>query len=250
MWLLLDMGNSSTKVALHDGASIHRHARFSAADPDRDTAFMEWVRDPEVNVDRAGAVSVVPGADDRWIALIRHRFGVGLEFFDHESDLPFELVYDTPETLGNDRIAAAAGAWQLGGREKDIAVIAVDTGTAVTYEVVTADSRYLPGPIAPGPALLGRAINAGTAQLPLVEPSMPVRLTGAGTEQAIQAGIMAGFIDAVDGMLERLVAETVGPVDIVLTGGWADWLTPRLAHEVVVEPDLVILGVRELMKPA
>lgn len=248
MWLLLDMGNSSTKVALHDGTSVRRGARFSVTDPDLDAAFMEWAAD--VEVDRAGAVSVVPEADSRWSAVIRRRFDIGLEFFDHESRLPFELVYDTPATLGNDRIAAAAGAWQLRSQSEDRAVIAVDTGTAVTFEVVTADGRYMAGPIAPGPELLRRAIHTGTAQLPLVDLNMPARLTGAGTEQAIQAGIMAGFIDAVDGMLERLVAATMWPTDIVLTGGWADWLRPRLTHEVFVEPDLVVLGVRELMKLA
>lgn len=248
MWLLLDMGNSSTKVALHDGTSIRRRARFDTVDPDRDADFMEWASG--VNVDRAGAVTVVPAVEGRWNGMIRRRFGIELEFFDHESRLPFELVYDTPATLGNDRIAAAAGARHLGGQPEDTAVIAVDTGTAVTYEVVTADGRYLGGPIAPGPELLRRAIHAGTAQLPLVELNMPGRLTGAGTEQAIQAGIMAGFIDSVDGMLERLVAATVGPTDIILTGGWAGWLKPRLTHDVVVEPDLVVLGVRELMKLA
>lgn len=250
MWLLLDMGNSSTKAVLHDGSSIRRRGRFDTVEHDPEMEFREWAAG--VEVERAGAVSVVPAADGRWNALVRRRFGVGIEYFDHTSTLPFELVYDTPETLGNDRIAAAAAVRQLRGRPKNKSVIAVDTGTAVTYEVVTADGRYLGGPIAPGPELLRRAMHAGTAQLPLVEPRMPEHLTGAGTAGAIQAGIMAGFSDSVSGMLDRLTEEIEGDADVVLTGGWAGWLRQhirqRMNNNVSVEPDLVVLGVRELMK--
>lgn len=244
--LLLDIGNSATKAAIHDGSAVVRRTRFDTVDPARDVAFGEWVGDMDVG--RAGAVSVVPGADAGVGAMVERATGVRVEFFDHTSGLPFELVYDTPQTLGNDRIAAAAGAYRLRERHQDGAVIAVDLGTAVTYEVVTGDGRYLPGPIAPGPELIRRAVRSGTAQLPLVDLEMPDRLTGAGTVRAIQAGIMAGFVDAVGGMLRRLVEVAGGGADVVLTGGWADWMAPRLHRDVRLEPDLVLLGVRELMR--
>ncbi|NNF03147.1 MAG: type III pantothenate kinase [Rhodothermales bacterium] len=245
MWLMLDIGNSSTKAALHDGSRIVRKARFDTVDPAHGEAFRTWAND--ASVDRAGAVSVVPGADAAWRRLVESAFDRPLGYYDHSSALPFELVYDTPETLGNDRIAAAAGAARPGRTRTSRPVIAVDTGTAVTYEVVTADGTYLPGPIAPGPELMRRAVHAGTAQLPLVDLEMPESLTGAGTMRAIQAGIMAGFSDAVEGMIARLLSELEPEVDIVLTGGWAEWLAHRMARPVTVEPDLVLLGVRELM---
>ena len=248
MWLLLDIGNSATKAALHDGVRVLRRSRFETVDPDREASFTEWMG--LGRIERAGAVSVVPGANTGWNGMVERRYGASVEFFDHTSRLPFDMVYDTPETLGNDRIAAAAGAQGLHGRLPDRAIIAVDIGTAVTYEVVTTDGRYLAGPIAPGPELVRRAIHAGTAQLPLVDLEMPARLTGAGTERSIQAGIMAGFVDSVRGMLDRLVADFGDDAHVVLTGGWADWLGRRIGRDVTIEPDLVLLGVRELMESA
>jgi type III pantothenate kinase len=246
MWLLLDIGNSSTKAALHDGVCIRRKARFDTAHPDRETVFRRWAS--SATVDRAGAVSVVPEAGGRWSSLVSGLFDADLEFFDHRSALPFELVYDTPETLGNDRIAAAAAVRQLRGRPEGRSVIAVDTGTATTYEIVTSDGRYFGGPIAPGPELIRAAMHAGTAQLPLVDLKMPGRLMGAGTREAMQAGIMAGFSDGVRSMVARIERELGEEADLVLTGGWAGWLRERLDLPAVVEPDLVVLGVRELMK--
>lgn len=247
MWLILDLGNSYLKAGLVEGSTIHNHLRLPS-----DSAGSSTLREilptfwEQHTIERIGVVSVVPTLTKQVELICQDLTGITPEIIHHKMRLPFSMGYETPHTLGTDRIAAAAGAWNMHSNLQK-PVVAIDAGTAVNYEVIDRDGKYRGGAIAPGPKLIQAALNRGTAQLPSISfDSLPSPL-GSSTTKALQAGIQFGFIDSVAGMINRITkALSTAPI-IIATGGWASFLAHYLPSIDQVEPHLVLLGVRELM---
>ena len=240
MHLVIDIGNSSAKVGLWDGLAVVKSTRMEA---DSD-ALEEFLGGTVVSA--AGAVSVVPGENKAWGVVVRAAARLPLRFFDHTSSLPVEIGYETPHTLGADRIAAAVGGFLDPMRQAGQTTIVVDAGTALNMEIVTPDGQYPGGIIAPGPELLRSSLRAGTAQLPLVELIAPQELVGRSTDEAMRSGILWGFRETVAGLIAR-VHEGAGEPFVVATGGWAPWLSENVPAIDVVRPHLVLRGVAALL---
>jgi type III pantothenate kinase len=253
MWLTLDIGNSALKAGLFDGAMLVRTLRVPVADGQLDVggeaALRAALRDGTLT--RAGLSSVIPVLTATVTTFLKHEAGLTVERVTPAMRLPFRLAYATPHTLGADRLAAAAGAWTMFDHPHAPAarpVVAIDAGTALTYEVVDHAGVYHGGAIAPGPQLLQRALNQGTAQLPEVPLVLPAQPLGRSTREALQAGLLYGLIDGVRGMLARLEALLERPPHVVATGGWAPLLHAHVPGIERVEPHLVLHGIRVLME--
>ncbi len=251
MWLTLDIGNSSIKGGLFDGPQLRRTFRLM---PQRDAgsddiAVLLAPHLTGVTISRAGVCSVVPERTPVVTTAVVQTTGVEPLRVHSEMPLPFELAYDTPHTLGADRLAAAAAGWVLfGSANHDRSVVVIDAGTAVTYEIIERPGRYVGGAIAPGPDLLQAALHHGTAQLPSIPLVLPDRVIGRSTREAIQSGVMYGFVDAVRGMLVR-IGDQLGEIPLtVATGGWSTVLKAHLPEIQHAEPDLVLHGIRILME--
>lgn len=240
-FLALDAGNSSVKAAMWDGAwgPIHR---LSPADH-TEAAWRKLLTDVAPGAAQAGIASVRPALTPTLAAAVRSITGAEPHIVSAEQPLPFRLAYQTPTTLGTDRLAAAVAAHALAGGS---AVIALDAGTAITTEVVSEEPAYLGGAILPGPALLRQSLARDTDQLPDVpwpETLVPI---GGSTVTAIQAGLGVLLLDGIAGLLSRTKQEVGNDALIVATGGWAPWLADRLPEIDRLEPHLVLDGVRRL----
>jgi len=255
MWLLIDIGNSSSKAGLFDPTSgteavpgeVVSTRRFEHSDH-LESQLADFISGESIA--RVGAVSVVPTQSKLWEDEIRRLLDCSVEFFDEDSTLPFNLTYQTPSTMGNDRIAAAAGGWNRHAVPGEKGVIVVDVGTAINYEVVTRAGVYPGGVIAAGPGLMRRALNSGTAQLPDVSLEDDSPVIGRSTEEAIRSGIMHGVLDSIVGMVDRIQAEIGEACDIVLTGGWGERVQHALEQDWIFDPHLVLKGVSDLMRQA
>lgn len=168
----------------------------------------------------------------------------GARLFTHP-DPGLENRCRQPERVGPDRLYAAAGAAELVGRS----TLVVDAGTALTVDALRMDGGtriFLGGAIAPGPSLLARALHAGTARLPLVEPSPGARALGTDTQEALLAGVVVGFRGAAAMLLEEIAREAqLESAAVVLTGGAREFLLlprPFTARSLEVVPDLVHRG--------
>jgi type III pantothenate kinase len=241
--LVADLGNSALKLGLADSGGIVRTARLPH-DSDIDAGIRQFVSG--YGVTSAGIVAVVPKLVDAVVSAIERATDAKCSVFNASSVLPFDIAYATPETLGPDRIAAAAAAWANMRKSDASRIIVVDAGTAVTYEVIDRPGIYLGGAIAPGPAIQRDALVRGTARLPEVDLTLPEQPIGRSTVECLQAGIMFGFLDSVEGMLRRL--EAAGGTEVVLTGGWAETIadglknrTFTLRRHFVLEGVLVLL---------
>ncbi len=244
LWLVLDIGNSAVKGALYRGESLEHTFRATHEHASLGPSLLSAIESSSIS--RAGFASVVP-ATSHAVVRILDSAGIPLTRIRHTMRLPFRLGYRTPETLGTDRLAAAAAAWIRFGRDAPRSVVALDAGSALTYEVVDRDGTYRGGTIAPGPGLMQRALNRDTAQLPEVPLVLPNEPIGQSTVEAIQAGIMYGFIESARGVLLRINEALGEEAFVVVTGGWASMLAQNVELIDAVEPHLVLEGVRFLM---
>lgn len=253
MWLTLDIGNSALKGGLFDDEQIEHvfHVELSPALREDAAAWRARLTDElaAFTITRIGITSVVPAITAHVKAGLRATTDAPAQRIDATCRLPFELDYATPGTLGADRLAAAAAAWtRYGTAHRPMRnVVAIDAGTAVTCEVIARPGRYRGGTIAPGPALMRRALHRGTAQLPDVPLRLPETPIGRSTNEALQAGIMYGTIDSVRGHLRRIRDELDAPPVVVLTGGWQALLHKHVDAVDHVDPHLVLRGIRTLL---
>ncbi len=251
MTLTLDIGNTAVKGGLFDGPALVRTFRLASDAAASVPAYRHALRHhlDGAEIERVGIASVVPVVAERLVEAARAETLRLPLVVSPRLALPFEMGYETPETLGTDRIAAAAGAWtRYHGDAPDRPLVVVDAGTAVTLEVVSADGVFLGGTIGAGPDLVRRALARGTAQLPEIDAVVPRRAVGRSTSEALQAGLMLSFLDGVRGLLARVTAELRADPLVVATGGWSGLLAEHTEAIDHVEPDLVLHGVRALLE--
>ena len=151
-----------------------------------------------------------------------------------------KIRMDNPQEVGADRIlnAVAANARYEGP------TIVVDFGTATTLDVVTADAEYLGGIITPGPRLGAEALSLRAARLPRVDLSVPPRVLGRNSIDAIRSGLLHGHAAMIDGLVKRIEAEVGDVRTIVVTGGLAEVIAPLMTRVDANAPDLTLEGLR------
>jgi type III pantothenate kinase len=149
------------------------------------------------------------------------------------------ILYEDPREVGADRIANAVGALS---RYKP-PIIAVDFGTATTFDAITSKGEYAGGAIVPGIEISLDALYARAARLFRVELTEPRRVIGKTTLESIQSGAVYGYSSLVDGLVRRMEDE-LGPSTVVATGGLAGVIGPLCATIQHLEPELTLVGLR------
>lgn len=232
--LTIDQGNSSAKVALWEGSELIDEETFRR--PLERTDLEAVVR--RFAPRRCLCCSVTGNAPEivGWLK----DAGVDAKALSSALNLPIAIDYRTPQTLGADRIAAAVGAWHLFPGET---CLVVDMGTAVTYDVVTADGRYQGGNIAPGVGMRLRALRSFTARLPEVNGYGDTPQFGFDTMTAMRAGAVRGVVGELNYYRSLLPEGT----RVVLTGGWSKRVSEFLDFPAVVEPNLVTEGLLAIL---
>lgn len=237
--LTIDEGNSSTKVALWRDGVMEAVATHRMASPH----LLRGILPPGVTADSAILCSVCGHTAAENAALIQ---GLARKSIVLNADTPMPLAIDyrSRNTLGADRIAAAAGAAALApGRP----VLVVDMGTAITYDVVTADAHFAGGNIAPGIFVRLEALNHFTRALPLVETDGDVPRWGYDTTTAMRSGAIRGVVGELQYYRHCLAAECDSDPAIVLTGGSAELIMPFITTPIIYEPNLVLIGLNRIL---
>ena len=158
--------------------------------------------------------------------------------------LPIRIGYETPHTLGRDRIAAVVGAQSLRPGSN---ILVIDAGTAITYELLEASGLYVGGNISPGMTTRFRALHHFTQKLPLVSEPEEVLLVGVSTESAIQAGVVNGIVLEMDGYIDLLRLKYPGLL-VFLTGGHSFYFERRLKNRIFADINLVLIGLNRILE--
>lgn len=237
MNLALDLGNTRTKATVFDDdreIAEYVYDKFSIAD------CAELLRAHSID---AAIFCSVAAYDEALPRFIRDN----VDFFiklSSETPQPLKIDYDTPHTLGADRIAAATAAACI-KPGKDILVI--DAGTALTFDLVTSDGRFAGGNISPGAGLRFRALNAYTSKLPLLSLGKCGDGLGKSTEDAILKGVVQGIIGEIEYYV-RLLNTEYGELLVFLTGGDCFYFAERLKIPIFVIPNLLSQGLNKILK--
>ena len=208
MNLVIDIGNTVAKLAAFDGDEL----KEVVFDSNRTLAQLpEFCK--RYPFERAIAVTVV----DLEEAVARSLEGLPFPvlWLDKDTPLPVQNLYETPQTLGYDRMAAVVAANACcPGRD----LLVIDAGTCVTYEFVDAQGRYHGGNISPGMQMRFKALHHLTGHLPLVSAEGRMLPMGKDTETAIRAGVLKGMEYEIEGYIRRM-KHKYPELLVFLTGG-------------------------------
>lgn len=247
MQLVVDVGNTETVVGVTaDGHDIVAHWRLSSTVPRTADEYAHLLRSllreagrPSRNLHRAVLGSVVPDSSKALTDALARVVEGPVHVVGPESELPIRLDVDEPLTVGADRIVNTLAAATLYGRD----TLVVDLGTATTFDVITGEGVFHGGVIAPGVSAGLEWLARRTAKLPRVELRPPEACIGRRTETCIQSGIFYSVVDAVDGMVHRILDEWERPeAHVVATGGFAGVVGPHCRRVERVEPFLTLFG--------
>ena len=158
--------------------------------------------------------------------------------------VPLKKLYDTPETLGADRVAAAVGARVL---YPDKSCVVIDMGTCITYDLVGLDDNFYGGIISPGVRMRFKAMNTFTKRLPLLEPEAIPELIGKSTKHAMQSGVMNGILSEINGFVEEY-SKVLTNINVILCGGDATYFANRIKNPNFVIPELVLIGLNRILE--
>jgi len=234
MHLLIDNSNTRTKFALaHEGKLTAWRAVIPTAELTEEGITRALSGQ---NITQASICSVVPNA----AKLLEHSLKSPVHHITHRSKLPISIDYPKPEQIGADRLANSAAAAALYGAP----AIVIDFGTAVTFDVLSPDSAYLGGAIAPGTASLRDYLHRRTALLPAIQLHEPDSAIGKSTEDAMQVGAVIGYRGLIREILTQIRSELGGTPHIVATGGDAALISSGLDEIQTIDADLTLQGIR------
>lgn len=234
-FVLIDISNSFTKVALSSRRRIGRVRRIPTAD--LSPAALRKVLG-RCRAKSAIVASVVPEKN----AVITSVFPDSVCQVSHRIPLGIGIRYPKPESIGADRLANSVAARFLHG----VPAIVVDFGTAVTFDVISSDGDYVGGVIAPGLGLMTEYLHRRTALLPLVELRCPPGAVGKSTPHAMLSGAVFGYRGLVKEIIAAIRREQFPRrrVKIVATGGDAELIDAGTGLFPVVSPQLTLEGLR------
>jgi type III pantothenate kinase len=247
MLLVVDVGNTQTHFGTFDGAELVEHWRFatvreSTADELgavlRNLLALRGMRLEDLTASIVS--STVPQLRPEWTAMASRYLGHEMPVVGPSVRTGMAIRMDNPRELGADRLVnAVAGADRLGAP-----CVIVDFGTAMTFDIVSADGEYVGGIIAPGVEISMEALTSRAAAIPKIDLTPPRALIGKGTVEAIRSGVIYGFAAQVDGMLARLRDELGDELHTIATGGLASAIVPFCERIDEVDQLLTLTGLR------
>ena len=238
MNLVIDLGNTYSKIAVCDGTEII------------ESVITEKISNKEIGYFISGYKNlkgaIISSVVNHSRELIDYLDGSFDTFLELTSTTPLPLVnlYKTPETLGYDRIAAVTGAHTIFPGKN---VLVIDAGTAITFDMVTAAGEYIGGNISPGLHMRFKALHKFTSRLPHLSPEEDaVKLLGKTTDEAIVSGVVNGLTYEIKGYISA-ISEKYKNLRVVLTGGDANSFDKRLKNSIFVVSHLNLIGLNRIL---
>ena len=238
--LAIDWGNTSLKAGWFDGPMLIDTRRYDA------------IETLLADLGPLASAFVIVSSTSRPADEIRERLagpGRVVWVLDSRTSVPMSNAYDTPHTLGADRVAAAVGATALFPGQN---CLVLDLGTCLTADFIDGEGVFRGGLISPGLRMRFRAMHEQTARLPFVsfdadDTALWPHLTAGNTRQAMQSGVVNGLVFEMNGIIETYRRERPGTVAL-LCGGDAPSFESRLKGPIFAVPELVLIGLNRILR--
>jgi type III pantothenate kinase len=184
--------------------------------------------------------------EPEWGKYLHTEFGA--TEFSANTPVPYKNSYKTPQTLGLDRIALVAAAFEKYPNKN---VLVIDAGTCITYDFLDKSGTYHGGAISPGIAMRFMALNTFTDRLPLVSTEKSAmdksNFLGKSTLESIQAGVLVGVSHEITGFVEAY-CEKHPDLTIILTGGDVQTLSKSIKNTIFAPAYFLLEGLNSILE--
>lgn len=246
MLLALKVGNTTIAAGVFEGEKLraewHLATRPESTPDELGLTFAGFLHaaglDP-AHIEGVVIGSVVPPLNWTLTETCQRYFHQEAAFLDPSWNvLPLDVR--EPERVGTDRIADCLAAQRLYGGP----ALVIDFGTATTFNLISRDGTFLGGAIAPTMELAAETLVKNTAQLFEVELVPPPSVIGKDTVEHLQAGIVLGFLDLVEGLIARFRRECPENLRVIATGGRGQLFQTHISAIEIYDPHLALQGLR------
>ncbi|TDD99242.1 type III pantothenate kinase [Flavobacterium cellulosilyticum] len=230
MILTLDIGNTRIKAAVFEGSIILDSFVFIKSELEKNikNILKKYKKISNLVISSVSEIekSIFIGFEDV----------VNIHFVSNIDPFPFSNCYETPLTLGIDRLVLATGATLKFPNQNRLVI---DAGTCVTYDFINDQNKYLGGSISPGLKLRYQALYEYTSKLPLLSLENPENFIGNSTSNSIHSGIVNGLVYEIDGFIDEYKANFSNFI-IILTGGDSEFLAKRLKNTIFANSNFLL----------
>lgn len=236
MNLVLDIGNSYIKIALFEKSELIQKFQFS-------DNFEKNILDTLSNYEiKYSIISNVGKIENTIIELLNNT--TNLLFLSNKLKFPFKNLYNSKNTLGQDRLAlVSAAAFKF---PKDNVLI-IDAGSCITYDFKNFKNEYLGGGISPGISMRFKSLNSFTTNLPLISSANSFKLVGDTTKNSLISGVMNGTVSEINGIIKQYFEEFKN-IKIILTGGDSNFLRKRIKNSIFADQNFLLKGLNKLLE--
>ncbi|GAA4289877.1 type III pantothenate kinase [Aestuariibaculum suncheonense] len=238
MNLVIDVGNTLVKLAVF---SENKLIEKQTVELSNIIEAIKGLKAVYKSIKQA-IVSSVGKLDDKTLEEIKNLFS--LFVVDANTRLPFINKYQTPKTLGVDRIGLVCAAVNQFPKTN---TLIIDAGTCITYDFVTSSEEYLGGAISPGLRMRYKALNNLTAKLPLLDTEMPESIIGDSTITSIHSGVVYGVLKEMEGIILNY-QEKYSDLTVILTGGDCNFLSKQLKSTIFVNLNFLLEGLNQILQ--
>lgn len=233
MNLAIDIGNTLIKVGLFQQDEIVEVIRF-----DNEAQLLQLIKEKKpsniiISTVRNNSEQILPHIPAETNAIL----------LSNKTPLPVSNGYNTPETLGTDRISSIVGAFALFPNTN---CLVIDIGTCIKCDIIDLNNIYLGGSISPGIKMRFQSLNHYTSKLPLVEFEKTDFLNGKSTKESILSGVINGAVFEIEGFIGAY-SKIFSQLNVIITGGDSYCFESRIKPHIFVVPDLVLLGLHKIL---
>ncbi len=237
MNLVIDIGNSRVKAGVFAGNRLVSSIAYESFNI---KAFQLFVK--KYTAIKNAIVCTVTDYPTGLMTFLKRNFKL-IELSD-KAPLPFRNNYKTPKTLGKDRLAVVAGAQHLLPGKN---ALVINAGTCITYDFIDGKGVYQGGSISPGLEMRFKALHTFTGRLPLIEADSTFKeFVGKTTKESILSGVQQGVVKEIEGITEAYKKRFKG-LQVILSGGWHNWLKNQLGNKIISEPYLTLTGLNVIL---
>ena len=231
MKLIIDIGNTLVKYAIFSSDEIVIIYKKN----DVEISFMqELIQKHNVN--------------DVIISSVRDKvdgdFGIKTLYLNHLTPFPITINYETPETLGNDRIANVVASSILYPNKN---ILIIDAGTCITIDFIDQNKEYQGGRISPGIEMRYKSLHKYTSNLPKLTISNTAQQIGKDTNSSIVSGVEKGVVAEIETIIDDFKNENED-LFVIVTGGDTFFFENTLKNSIFADQNLVLKGLNEILK--